>query len=158
MQNPTESPKFVYVTLIATTPEKLWAALTKPEFTHQYWLGADVESEWRPGTPITIRWRGKVSDEGLVLKCEPPRLLSYTFNHLDEEMRSEPPSRVTFEIEPLGNRPGLQGNAVRLTVTHEDFPPDSKVYPEIAKGWPSILSNLKTLLETGHALELTYQE
>jgi uncharacterized protein YndB with AHSA1/START domain len=161
----TESPKFVYVTLIATTPEKLWEALTKPEFTRQYWFGTDVESDWQPGSPVVYRWKGKISDEGSVLKCEPPHLLSYTFHHLlDEELRKEPPSKVTFEIKKLGDEDisgesdmGLRGNAVRLTVTHEDFPPDSKLYPEIAKGWPSIVSNLKTLLETGKPLEIVYQ-
>jgi hypothetical protein len=82
-------------------------------------------------------------------------LLSYTFHHVrEEEMRKEPPSLVTFQIEPLNDGTELRGPVVRLTVTHEDFPPDSKVLPAISNGWPNILSNLKTLLETGKPLEL----
>jgi uncharacterized protein YndB with AHSA1/START domain len=154
-----EKPKFVYVTYIQTTPETLWAALTDPEFTRQYWYGNSVESDWKVGSPVIYRMRGQATDEGKVLLCDPPRLLAYTFHHLlDEEMRREPPSRVTFKIEQLASGPGPQGPAVRLTVTHEDFPADSKVFPEISTGWPSILSSLKTMLETGSALELTWSE
>lgn len=155
----TEPPKFVYVTLINTTPEKLWAALTEPEFTQQYWIGTRVESDWRVGSRMVYRRNGEVSDEGTVLISEPPRLLSYTFHHvLDEELRSEPPSRVTFEIEPLARKKtGPFGDAVRLTVTHEDFPPESKVLSAISGGWPVILSGLKTLLETGHALDIGWK-
>ena len=153
----TEKPKFVYVTLIKTTPEKLWAALTDPEFTKQYWFDTRVESDWKIGSPLAYHWRGQMANEGTVLECDPPRRLAYTFRHLlDDDMRQEPPSRVTFIIEPLKSKAGPQGDTVRLTVTHEDFPPDSKVFPAISNGWPSILSGLKTLLETGQPLDLTW--
>jgi len=158
MENPAQSPKFVYVTIIQTTPEKLWAALTAPEFTSQYFLGATIESDWRVGSPVAYRQAGgEVSDEGTVLKCEPPRLLSYTFNHVKyEELRGEPASQVTFQIEPLDNATGgLKGKVVRLTVTHENFQPGSKLFNAISNGWPVILSALKTVLETGTPLDLT---
>jgi uncharacterized protein YndB with AHSA1/START domain len=153
MNNPQ---KFVYVTIIATTPEKLWEALTNPEFTAQYFFGTRVESDWKVGSKFIFRRPNVITDEGTVLRAEPPRLLSYTFQHLwDEEMRKEAPSRVTFEIKSLEEKSGkLSGPAVRLTVTHEDFPPESKVFPAISNGWPSILSGLKTLLETGKPLPL----
>ena len=149
-------PKFVYVTYINTTPEKLWEALTTARFIEQYWFGRGNESEWKKGSAIESRSpEGELEWRGKVLQSEPPRLLSYTFDVVGE---SEPPSRVTFEIEPLGPNTKPQGHAVRLTVTHEDFPHDSKVYPGICEGWPAILSSLKSLLETGRSPELTWKE
>ena len=155
-----DKPKFVYVTLIKTTPEKLWEALTDPKFTRQYWFNTSVESDWKVGFAheIVMRWKdGRGSPtRASVLKSEPPRLLSYTFHPLsDEQMRKEGASRVTFEIEPLGDKPGPKGDAVRLTVTHEDFPAGSVLFPKISNGWPAILSDLKTLLETGQPMGLT---
>lgn len=148
-------PKFVYCTHIATTPEKLWAALTDPKFTVQYWGGTSLESDWKVGSRIVFRSQGKIVHDDIILKSEPPRLLSYSFHPLQfEELRSEPPSRVTIEIEELtGNSKG-HGPIVKLTVTHEDFPEDSKIFPMISNGWPAILSSLKTLLETGTAIEV----
>ncbi len=150
-----ENQKFVYVTLIKTTPKKLWEALIKPDFSMKYFLGTRVESDWKIGSKVVYRRGDDITDEGVVLKFDPPRLLSYTFHHVwKEELRNETPSRVTFEIGKLGDEPGLglQGDAVRLTVTHEDFPSNSKVFLAISKGWPIILSGLKTLLETGRDL------
>jgi len=145
--------EFFYVTYIATTPEKLWTALTSAEFTRQYWFGMAIESDWRVGSSVLYRQEGEITDRGTVLTFEPPRLLSYTFHPvLDEEMRRERPSRVSFEIEPLGGKTEPQGQAVRLTVTHDDFPPESKVFPRIRAGWPAILSSLKSLLEGGKPL------
>ncbi len=149
-------PKFTYVTLIHTTVEKLWTALTSPEFTSQYWFGTNIESDWKVGSAVTYRRGDEITDEGVVLACEPPRLLSYSFHHVwTEEWRHERPSRVTFTIESLNAGSKLQGNAVRLTVVHDEFDADSKVFGAISGGWPAILSNLKTLLETGKALELS---
>lgn len=144
-------PDFVYVTYIATTPEKLWAALTAPEFTQQYWFGRYVESGWRTGSKVTYwtdKSRSKLDITGEVLRSEPPRLLSYTFTDcLTEESKRERPSRVTFEIEPLGE-------VVKLTMTHNDFDPGSQVLEGVSRGWPGILSSLKSLLESDKALEL----
>ncbi len=156
MQTP---PKFVYVTLIATTPEKLWAALTDPKFTVQYWGGTSLESDWKPGSRIVFRWRDKIVHDDTILKSEPPRLLSYSFHPLqfeDEAIRAEQPSRVTFEIEEFTGKSAQQGPVVKLTVTHDDFPAESKIFPMISTGWPDILSSLKTLLETGRAIEFEW--
>src|SRR5882724_7519161 len=105
-----EKPKFVYVTLIATTPEKLWAALTDPQFSVQYWGGTSVESDWKEGSRVVFRWRGQIVHDDIVLKSDPPRLLSYTFHPLHiEEVRSEKASRVTFEIQEYTSKPKQPG-------------------------------------------------
>jgi uncharacterized protein YndB with AHSA1/START domain len=141
-----DKPTFVYVTFINTTPEKLWAALTSGEFTKRYWYGRRVESDWRVGSPVTFWVDDGLDVSGEVLESDPPRRLSFTWRSLcDDEMRRERPSRVTFEIESAGS-------VVKLTLTHDDFEPDSKVYPAICSGWPRIVSSLKTLLETGRPL------
>jgi uncharacterized protein YndB with AHSA1/START domain len=152
-----ENQKFVYVTYINTTPEKLWAALTKSEFTKKYWFGSDIESDWKIGSTVKFRRGQEITDDQILLKFEPPRLLSYTWHNVcHEEFRQEKPSRVTFEIERLGKQPGLQGSAVKLTVTHDDFAADSKVFPSISNGWPAVLSGLKSLLENGEALDMSW--
>jgi uncharacterized protein YndB with AHSA1/START domain len=139
-------PKFVYVTYIVTTPERLWQALTEGAFTERYWFGTRVESEWTPGAPVSFRRDGELSDSGHVLKCEPFRLLSYTFHvEFHEVFRRERPSRVTFELEPMGSE-------VQLTVTHDDFDPGSKVLEAVGNGWPLVLASLKSLIETGSPL------
>jgi uncharacterized protein YndB with AHSA1/START domain len=151
-----DKPKFVYVTLINTTAEKLWAALTKPEFTRQYWFGTSPQSDWKVGSPARFDVDGKPLLEGTVLKSEPPHLLAYTWRDVaNEELKNEKPSRVTFEIEPCEDKDGQPAPiGVKLTVTHEDFPPNSKMFPRISNGWPTVLSSLKSLLETGKALEV----
>ncbi len=84
-------------------------------------------------------------DSGIVLACEPPHRLAYTWHPEYESMRHERPSRVVFEIEPLNGQ-------VKLTVTHDDFDEDSKVFDSISGGWPLVLSSLKSMLETGQPL------
>jgi uncharacterized protein YndB with AHSA1/START domain len=146
-----DKPKFAYVTYIDTTPEKLWEALTKGEFTRQYWFDSSIESDWKIGSPVIFRRNGNIGAKQTVLKCEPPRLLSYTWDSpCNQETHDEPPSRVTFEIEPLVAKGGAA--SVRLMVTHDQFPPNSRVYPGISKGWPAVISNLKTFLETGRPM------
>lgn len=144
-------PSFVYVTYIRTTPEKLWRALTDGEFTQRYWFGRRVESDWTVGARVTFWHDGKLSDSGEVLECEPPRRLSYSF-HVEfvEELRRDLPSRVTFELEKLGAQ-------VKLTLTHDEFEPGSKVLAGVSTGWPVILSSLKSLLEAGHTIDLTME-
>jgi uncharacterized protein YndB with AHSA1/START domain len=139
-------PKFVYVTSIATTPETLWRSLTDGAFTERYWFGTRVESDWSVGARVTFRRNGTISASGEVLEYEPYRRLSYTWHvEFHEVFRRERPSRVTFEIEPIGNE-------VKLTVTHDDFDPGSKVLAAVANGWPLVLANLKSLIETGMPL------
>ena len=150
-----EKPAFVYVTIIATTPEKLWQALINSEFVSQYFFGTSVESGWNPGDRVAYSAGDQVMIEGTVLKSEPPRLLSYTF--LDGQSQKNPgekPSRVTFEIEDLGSDKASEGGAVRLTVTHDEFAPGSTVQQRVSNGWPAILSSLKSLLETGKAINI----
>jgi uncharacterized protein YndB with AHSA1/START domain len=151
-----EKPSFVYVTYIATTPQKLWQALTDGALTRQYWYGRRVESDWKVGSPVTYWYEAEggeaVSDRGIVLESKPPRHLSYTW-HVEfvDELRDEHPSRVTVEIEPAGE-------AVKLTLVHGDFEPGSEVLEGVRSGWPAILASLKTLLETGKPLSMTSAE
>ncbi|TQF33779.1 SRPBCC family protein [Bradyrhizobium sp. UNPA324] len=138
-------PEFVYVTYIETTPEKLWEALTSSAFTRQYWFDTEVRSDWKVGSPFALVMGGKVTDTGEILEADRPRRLSYTFKHeLMEEMRNEAATKVVFTLAPYGN-------LVKLTVTHEGFTTGSKLLDGISKGWPAILSGLKSLLETGKA-------
>jgi uncharacterized protein YndB with AHSA1/START domain len=144
------SERFVYVTYIRTTPERLWDALTKPEFTQRYWCGTWQDCSWQVGAG----WRlmipdGRVGDAGEVLEIDPPRRLVLKWrNEFRPELRAEGFSRATFTIEP-------SGEAVRLTVIHEIDLPHSKLIEGVANGWPAILSSLKSLLETGESLAQT---
>jgi uncharacterized protein YndB with AHSA1/START domain/DNA-binding transcriptional ArsR family regulator len=160
--------EFVYVTYIKTTPEKLWTALTEPAFIRRYFGGGGPASDWRVGSPVM--WRMSADDDlhdwdQRVLEAEPNRRLSYTWHNYQPEMapmfgwsderlaelRKERRSKVTFEIEPAGPM-------VMLTVTHDDFEPDSEMLRGVSSGWPAILSGLKTLLETGEELPLAPEE
>ncbi len=142
--------RFVYVTFIRTTPEKLWRALTEPEFTRQYWVGTVQECEWKVGSP----WRimipdGRIADSGEVLEIEPGRRLVLSWrNQFIPEMQAAGDSRMTYELEP-------QGDSVKLTVIHESDKPGSKLIEGVSNGWPKILASLKSLLETGEPLEAT---
>jgi uncharacterized protein YndB with AHSA1/START domain len=142
--------RFVYVTYIRTTPEKLWRALIDPEFTRQYWCETCQESDWKPGAS----WRnmipdGRVADSGEILEIEPERRLVLTWrNEFKPELREDGFSRLTYELEG-------QGEAVKLTIIHEMDKPDSKLIRAVSGGWPMILASLKSLLETGEPLEGT---
>jgi len=141
-------PEFIYVSYIETTPDKLWQALTDSAFTRRYWFNTELKSNWKVGSPVALVMDGKTTDTGEILEAERPRRLSYTFKHeLSDEMRKEPATKVVFAIEPYGN-------LVKLTVTHEGFVEGSKLLGGISKGWPAILSGLKSLLETGKALAI----
>ena len=143
-------PEFVYVSYIETTPEKLWEALTNSEFTRRYWWDTNVVSDWKVGSPFALVLNRKTTDVGEILEADRPRRLSYSFHHiLNEAARKERPSRVTFVLEP-------HGDIVKLTVTHEGFADDSVVHDGISKGWPAILSSLKSLLETGKPLDIPF--
>ncbi len=139
-------PDFAYVTYIETTAEKLWNALTDPELSKQYWWGTRVTSDWKVGSDFALVLNGKTTDAGKVLAFERPRRLSYTFQAvLSETVRAETPSCVSFVLEP-------NGTLVKLTLTHDGFAPGSLVLDGISKGWPAIMSSLKSMLEGGHAL------
>jgi uncharacterized protein YndB with AHSA1/START domain len=141
-------PEFVYVTYIETTPEKLWEALTSSEFSRRYWFNTEVKSDWKVGSPFALVMNGTTTDVGEILEADPPRRLSYSFRHvLNDELRDERPSKVVFNIEG-------HGNFVKLTLTHEDFAEGSKLLDGVSKGWPAILSSLKSMLESGTALAI----
>lgn len=141
---------FVYVTYIRTTPDKLWRALTEPEFTRQFWCGTWQECEWKVGAS----WRimipdGRVADSGEVLEIEPHRRLVLSWrNEFKPELRKEGYSRLTCLLEQ-------QGDMVKLTVMHEIDVPKAKFIEAVSSGWPAILASLKSLLETGEPLEAT---
>ncbi|MBX6312303.1 MAG: SRPBCC family protein [Isosphaeraceae bacterium] len=145
----TES-RFVYVTYIRTTPEKLWQALTDPEFTRRYWFESQHETEWQPGAS----WRltvpgGYAVGSGEVVEVEPPQRLVLLWRaDFDPKLQAEGHSRVTFELEP-------QGESVKLTVVHEIDRPDSKLVQTFSGGWPLLMASLKSLLETGEPLAAT---
>lgn len=139
--------RFVYVTYIRTTPERLWQALIDPEFTRQFWVGTWQECEWKVGATWKLMIPdGRVGDAGEVLEIDPPRRLVLSWrNEFLPELRAEGYSRMTYELEP-------RGETVKLTVTHEMDRPDSKLIAGVSAGWPQLLSSLKSLLETGESL------
>ena len=157
-----DKPDFVYTTYIKTTPERLWQGLTDPAFTRRYWNVA-WDTDWRTGSLMTleiVKDGVTIADpEQVVLESDPYRRLSYTWHTFtpewaatydvsDEDLArfaSERRSKVTFDIEPLGEM-------VKLTVVHDGFDLGSAILPGITEGWPRILSDLKTLLETGDTL------
>ena len=144
-------PEFVYVTYIETTAEKLWEALTSSEFSKRYWFGTEVVSDRTVGSSFALVMNGQTTDVGEILEAEKPRRLSYTFHHiLSDAARNERPTRVTFVLEPYGK-------LVKLTLTHDDFVPESVILDGISKGWPAILSGLKSMLETGQALAIPFE-
>ncbi len=135
---------YVYVTYIRTTPEKLWQALTDPEFTRQYWFGMASTSEFRKGAPWKlVAGDGQVWDSGEVIESDPPRRLVLRWQHeMKPELKAEGPALCTMELEP-------QPGSVKLTITHTSECGNSKVINAVSGGWPKVLSNLKSLLETG---------
>jgi uncharacterized protein YndB with AHSA1/START domain len=142
--------QFVYVTYIRTTPEKLWKALTEPEFTRKFWADTVQECEWKVGAAWKIVVPdGRVADTGEVVEIDPPRKLVLTWqNHLFPEMTAEGFSRLTYELE-------AKGGTVKLTVTHTMDKKNSRLIEAVSTGWPHILASLKSLLETGESLEGT---
>ena len=141
----TDKPTFVYVIYIESTPEKVWHALTDPDLTAAYWGHSNV-SDWQVGS----RWEHQRTDgtriadvAGTVLESSPPHRLVTTWAAPDAKPTGDP-ERITFRIEPYGG-------IVRLTVTHERLASDAE-RDVAAGGWAAVLSNLKSLLETGHVL------
>ena len=141
-------PVFVYVVYINTNAEKVWNALTDGELTRQYWLNQRNTSDWKVGSP----WRHEDYDNpgildvvGTVVESDRPHRLAVTWADPEEADDPTKRSRVTYAIDQ-------DGPLVRLTVTHDEFEPDSDTALGLVEGWPFILSSLKTLLETGTAM------
>lgn len=130
---------FVHVTYIAATPERVWQALTEPEFTRRFWNGRVVESDWRIGSRVTFRHDdGGIDSAGTVLAADRPRRLSL----LDANGTTS-----TFELTAIGD-------VVRLTLTNTGLDTTNSMFRLVSNGWPFVLANLKTLLETRRILPM----
>lgn len=142
---------FVYVTVIRTTPRKLWEALTDPAVIRRYWFDAVVECGWKKGSSWRkTRGDGTLTDSGEILEIDPPRRMVIRWQgEWKPEFKAEGPSRWTVALEAMDG-------AVKLTSTHEVERPDSRFIADLSEGWPLVLSNLKSLLETGAAALTTY--
>jgi uncharacterized protein YndB with AHSA1/START domain len=149
MTTMTQTTTQVYEVFIKASPEQIWDAITKPEFTRQYFYGSVIDSTFQPGSPYH-GWAADRSQQyvdGEVLESDPPRTLSHTWRSLyDEETAVEPHSRVTWTIEPQ------DGGFSKLTVVHDRLEESPKTAVGVAGGWAFVLSGLKTLLETGEPL------
>lgn len=145
------APKHVYEVYIRTTPQKLWDAITKPEFTRQYFYGSSVKSDWKIGSPIVhLNEDEKPMLEGKVVEIDAPHRLVTTFASRygkpgGDDPSKDRPSRVTWGIEQ-------RGETCKLTLTHDDFDGETATYKSVGNGWNPVLSGLKTLLETGKPL------
>jgi uncharacterized protein YndB with AHSA1/START domain len=143
------APAQVYEIYIRTSPERLWQALTDGELTKQYYYHSEIRSDLEVGSPF----RYHAADDSLlldgeILEIDPPRRLVTTFSAVwSPDVAADPPSRITYEIEPMGS-------ACRLRMIHDGFETETATYREVAGGWSPILSGLKTLLETGEPLEI----
>jgi uncharacterized protein YndB with AHSA1/START domain len=138
--------EFIYTTYIKTTPEKLWDALTNTEFMKQYWFGMYCTSTWKEGSSWKMQFQdGELCCSGEITESQPPkRLVIKWLQEKDTEMKAEGYSLCVFDIEQ-------DDGAVKLTVTHGMDRAASKSIQGVSGGWPKVLSNLKSLLETGEA-------
>src|SRR5271170_4378806 len=136
---------FVYVTYIRPTPEKLWSALTDDvEVMKQYWFGVHCESQWTAESSWKmVSSDGHITDAGKIVEAEPPRRLAIRWQHQNKpDLKAEGESQCTMELEPTGK-------AVKLSITHTIEREPSKFIEAVSGGWPKIISNLKSLLESG---------
>jgi uncharacterized protein YndB with AHSA1/START domain len=140
-------PEFVYTTYIETSVEKLWQALTDGDFTERYWFGHRCASDWKSGSEYRFTKQGHPTIQGKVLAVDPPKRLAYSWDSCSPEEQRERTSRVTFDLEP-------RGKVVKLTVTHDELDERGVTLRNISGGWPMVLASLKSLLETGHALDI----
>ncbi len=140
--------RLVNVIYIRTTPRALWNALTLPQFTRQYYVGLELEAELKRGGRFDYMHRAELHGrpgagvEGVVIEAIPRKKLVHTF---EPKFIEDKPSRVTYEIEPMGL-------VCKLTLTHDQFHKGGPTLEAVKEGWPEILSSLKSLLETGQAL------
>lgn len=144
---------FNYVSYISSTPEKVWDALTNTEHTEVYFFGTAIKSEWKVGSRVEYS-RGEVTDYGEILSYEHNREMTYTWESVNDDTIREQPTVVTFKLHQM------DGDVVRLSLTHEhllepDYVEDNNSFQGFNNGWPFILSNLKTYLETGKTLKFT---
>jgi uncharacterized protein YndB with AHSA1/START domain len=153
MNSAMDNPKITYTIHIAATPEKLWEALTSLKALKKNW--GKIESQWTVGSQVTeVDGFGKLLWKGEVLRSEPPRLLSFTFDVIGS---GEPPTEVTFELGPPASEVAPNAPVVRLTVTQAGFEENSKLFDDCARAWTEILSSVKTYLETGRPLQFVWK-
>ena len=144
-----DRPRHVFQVYIRTTPDELWQAITDPQFTQRYFHRSLVESSWAAGDPVRYWIDKDLVVEGQVVHADPPRRLVTTWSfRRDPVLREDPASRVTWEIEPVGE-------SCRLTLVHDDFPHETATFKSVGHGWPLVLSSLKSLLETGEGLAIS---
>lgn len=144
-------PEFVYMTVIAAPPEEVWKGLTTAEFTQQYWHNTRVRSDYEAGSKIEfLNEDDSVGVAGDILRADFPSELAYTwqFTGKDSIAAGDPPSRVTFKLERLDA-------GTRLTVVHDQLIEGTQTASMISFGWPHVIAGLKTLLETGKAVDFT---
>ena len=145
-------PTFVYVTYIAASPERVWEALTRPDLSEKYWFGYRVTADGKAGERMTaVNPAGRLAHDDPIIESDPPRKLVYGWKPLYKDMPDERPSRVTFLLESFKGQ-------TRLTVTHDEFEDGSRIFGMISKGWPAVLSSLKSFLEMGRGLEPSWGE
>ncbi|MGH6790685.1 MAG: SRPBCC family protein [Pseudolabrys sp.] len=144
-------PKFVYVTYIRATPEKVWTALTDPQTIRKFWFGITAESDFKPGSSWALKFEdGRTADSGEIIEAIPPkRLVIRWLNEFRPEVKAEGWSRCTMEIEMAEYYPQFGGKAVKLTINHELEGEGTKFIEAVSDGWPKVVANLKSLLETG---------
>jgi uncharacterized protein YndB with AHSA1/START domain len=140
----------VCVIYIQATPEAVWEGLTSAEFTRRYFHGTDIESDWQVGSEVVYYNADRsIAVKGEVLEVDYPRSLGFTWHvHYNPEARAEGATRVRFTLEPVEG-------ATKLSLVHDRFVEDSVLFESISGGWIAILSNLKTLLETGEAMAVS---
>jgi uncharacterized protein YndB with AHSA1/START domain len=138
------------VIYIKDSPEHIWEALTSAEFTRRYFHHTDIASDWQEGSDVIYYNQDKsIAVKGKVLEASYPSRLSFTWHvHYSPEAYEEGPTRVTFTLETVED-------STKLTLFHDQFIDDSVLLPTISEGWIRILSNLKTLLETGSTLAIS---
>jgi uncharacterized protein YndB with AHSA1/START domain len=147
MTTMTEQATQVYAVFIRATPEQVWDAITKPEFTTKYFHGTKIESTFEPGAPYLSVAGDETVVDGEIIESDPPRMLQHTWRALwSPETADEPHSRVTWEIE------SQEGGVTKLTVTHDQLEASPKTAVSVSGGWSYVLSGLKTVLETGEPL------
>jgi uncharacterized protein YndB with AHSA1/START domain/DNA-binding transcriptional ArsR family regulator len=144
-----DRPRHVFQVYIRATPEQLWQAITDPDFTEQYFHRGRVASTFKNGERLSYYIDGELAVDGQVVESEPPKRLVQTWKFTRNPIyREDAPSRVTWEIEPVGE-------TCKLTLTHDDFAGETLTFKSVGSGWPVVLSSLKSFLETGEGLAIS---
>ncbi len=149
---PASKPRLVYQIIIKASQEQVWKAITTSEFTSRYYYGCTLKTDLTVGSLFTYHMpNGSPIVEGEVVVSRPPNLLVHTYHSLWPPMNEDAPTRVTWELE------SMPGGVTKLTVDHEDFQGETATYQGLhGGGWTWILSNMKTLLETGEPMPQGY--